>query len=76
MNQRLPAITGHDLVRALQKVGWEVSHVRGSHWQLLQSSTGKRATVPVHAGKDLKRGLVVGVLKEVGLTQDELRELL
>ena len=76
MSDRLPAVTGKDLVRALQKVGWSVSHVRGSHHQLHHLESGRRITVPVHTGKDLKRGLLKGILAEVGLSNMELRNLL
>lgn len=76
MSDRLPVVTGKDLVHALQKVGWSVSHIRGSHHQLHHMESGRRITVPVHAGKDLKRGLLQGILVEVGISNTELRTLL
>jgi predicted RNA binding protein YcfA (HicA-like mRNA interferase family) len=33
-------------------------------------------SVPVHAGRDLKRGTLQAILSQAGLTDDELRALL
>jgi predicted RNA binding protein YcfA (HicA-like mRNA interferase family) len=60
-----PTVTGKDLVRLLQQQGWRFEHVRGSHHVLRKE--GKQVSVPVHAGKDLGKGLVARLLKETGL---------
>ena len=58
-------MTGKDLVRVLERPGWQVEHVRGSHHILRKG--GRHLTVPVHAGKDLGKGLLNRLLKEAGL---------
>jgi predicted RNA binding protein YcfA (HicA-like mRNA interferase family) len=58
-------VTGKDLVRLLQQHGWTLEHIRGSHHILRKH--GKKLSVPVHAGKDLGRGLLARLLKEAGL---------
>ncbi|RJO71136.1 MAG: type II toxin-antitoxin system HicA family toxin [Myxococcales bacterium] len=57
---------GKDLVQLLKKHGWTLDHIRGSHYVL--SKDGKHLTVPVHAGKELGKGLLHRLLKEAGLT--------
>jgi predicted RNA binding protein YcfA (HicA-like mRNA interferase family) len=37
---------------------------------------GRSVSVPVHAGKDLKKGTLSGILAAIGITSDELRALL
>ena len=64
MTERLPAITSRQLVRVLEKSGWRLHRTRAFI-----------ITVPVH-GRDLKRGLVAGILKDAGISRDELLRLL
>ena len=54
-----------DLVRLLRQHGWTLEHIRGSHHILRKG--GKTLSVPVHAGKDLGKGLLARLLKEAGL---------
>lgn len=37
---------------------------------------GRTVAVPVHVGKDMKKGTLSGILAAVGMTPDELRKLL
>jgi len=74
---QLPALTGRDVVRALQKAGFVVIRVSGSHHRLEHPSDSSRTTtVPVHAGKTLKRGTLRAIIKQAGLTVDEFVALL
>jgi predicted RNA binding protein YcfA (HicA-like mRNA interferase family) len=74
---QLPALTGKDVVRALEKAGFVEIRTSGSHHRLKHSSDPSRlVTVPVHAGKTLKRGTLHGILKQAGLTADEFVALL
>jgi predicted RNA binding protein YcfA (HicA-like mRNA interferase family) len=58
-------VTGKDLVKLLERHGWRLEHVRGSHHILRKE--GKTLSVPVHAGRDLGKGLLARLLKEAGL---------
>lgn len=58
-------MTGKELVQLLKKHGWALKHVRGSHHIL--SKNGHHLSVPVHAGKQLGKGLLNRLLKEAGL---------
>lgn len=49
---RLPRLKGKELIRILEKVGFEVVRSRGSHF-LLRHPDGRITTVPVHAGEIL-----------------------
>jgi predicted RNA binding protein YcfA (HicA-like mRNA interferase family) len=64
-------------VRALEKAGFVVKRVKGSHFILAHpDDASRRATVPVHAGQTLKVGTLRSVLQQAGLTEDELVALL
>jgi len=72
---RLPRITGSQLVRALRREGFEVVRVKGSH-HFLRHGDGRATVVPVHAGETIGPGLLASILSDVGMTRDELIDLL
>ncbi len=76
MNQRLPALTARDVIRALERAGFVVSRTSGSHCRLIHASDpARKVTVPVHSG-DLKRGTTRGIIAPAGFTVAEFLELL
>ena len=66
----MKSVTGAELCRALRRNGWQHVRTRGSHqtW----SKGDLSVTVPVHAGKDLGRGLLAALLKQAGLSESDL----
>jgi predicted RNA binding protein YcfA (HicA-like mRNA interferase family) len=75
---KLPRITGQELVKALQKAGFEIARRRGSHVQMRKWIEGEKVTfpVPVHQGKTVKPGTLNGILRKAEITVERLRELL
>jgi predicted RNA binding protein YcfA (HicA-like mRNA interferase family) len=71
----VPSIRGDRLVRALEKAGFKVARVRGSH-RIMRHPDGRGTTVPVHAGREVARGTLRGILADTGLTVDDLKKLL
>lgn len=72
---KLPVVSGQDFVRVLTKAGFEVHHQKGSHIILKQTSQPfVRLSVPNH--KELKRGLLVSLLRDAGLTREQFMKLL
>jgi len=71
MNDRLPALAAREVVRALERAGFEVSRTSGSHCRLIhKSDPARKVTVPVHSG-DLKRGTLRGIIAQAGMTVAE-----
>jgi predicted RNA binding protein YcfA (HicA-like mRNA interferase family) len=74
MSGRLPAIKPKQLIRALERAGWQLDRVRGSHY--IMSHPDEHQAVPVpHHNRDLKAGTLSGILRSTGLSRDELRRL-
>jgi predicted RNA binding protein YcfA (HicA-like mRNA interferase family) len=72
---RLPVVSGRDLVKALAKTGYLQDHQRGSHIVLRQEAQPhRRLTIPDH--KELARGTLRAIIREAGLTVEELLKLL
>jgi len=72
---KLPRIPGNELVRALQKAGFESVRVRGSH-HFLRHPDGRHTVVPVHAGEVIGPGLLKKILRDCDITPQQLRGLL
>jgi predicted RNA binding protein YcfA (HicA-like mRNA interferase family) len=76
MNQRLPAVTAGDAIRALERAGFVQSRTSGSHCRLVHATEpARKVTIPVHAG-DLKRGTLRAIIAQSGLTVAEFIALL
>jgi predicted RNA binding protein YcfA (HicA-like mRNA interferase family) len=74
----LPVVTPRQLIPSvpLERAGWFVHHVRGSHHFLKHGDfPGLRITVAYHS-RPLKRGTLRAILRQANLTADELRDLL
>ena len=66
--------SGKQIVRALRRVGYVVDHQQGSHAFLHNLDKNISVVVPMH--KEIKKGTLHNILKKVGLSQKELRDLL
>lgn len=55
-----------EMIKHLQKNGFEIISQNGSHMKLKNPETGKTVIVPYHS-KDLKKGLEQAILKQAGL---------
>lgn len=72
---KLPSLTGAEVITALEKVGFEVARIKGSHHILIHSD-GRRTVVPVHSGETIGSGLLAQILRDCQLNREEFRELL
>lgn len=72
---KLPVLTGNAVINALNKVGFQVIRQKGSHVRM-QHEDGSVVTIPVHAGKDIGRGLLRKILRDAKLTREDFIALL
>ncbi len=75
MPSRLPSLRPDEVVRALERDGWEIDRQRGSHIVLVKPGRASIVVIPMHR-RDIPRGTLRGILKDAGLTQEEFRKLL
>lgn len=64
---KLPRVSGAEVVRALERLGFAVARQRGSHIVLRRGSSG--CVVPNH--RELKTGTLAGVLKQAGVSAED-----
>ena len=69
---RLPVVSGKELIALLEKDGFRVVRQKGSHVSL-QKGTYK-TVVPLH--DDLAKGTLLGIMKQCGLSKDDLQRLM
>ena len=73
---QLPRASGKAVVQALERGGFTVSHRRGSHVYLRKLGVAALVIVPVHGNRDLPAGTLRSIVRQSGLSVDELVELL
>ena len=72
----LPVVRPRQLIRALERAGFVVHHVRGSHYYLRHpEKPGLLVTVP-YDNRDLKRATLRSILRQAGIKPEELKDLL
>jgi predicted RNA binding protein YcfA (HicA-like mRNA interferase family) len=69
---KLPVLSGKELIKALERDGFQIVRQKGSHISLHKGEF--RTVVPLHP--DLAKGTLLGILKQCGLTKEKLVELL
>lgn len=72
---KLPAVRPREIIRFLEKNGFVLDHTSGSHLIYYHPSSKRRAVVPQH-NRDMPKGTLMSLLREVGFTREELMEFL
>jgi predicted RNA binding protein YcfA (HicA-like mRNA interferase family) len=72
---RLPSLTGRQILTALERLGFAVIRIRGSH-HYLRHADGRATVVPVHRGETIGRGLLSKILRDAEISREQLQEQL
>ncbi len=70
----LPQVSGADLVRALEKLGFTLRRQQGSHMIMRRAEPFAQTVVPNH--RQIDRGTLRAILRQINLTVDELTRVL
>jgi predicted RNA binding protein YcfA (HicA-like mRNA interferase family) len=68
-------VTPREAVRALERCGWHLDRVKGSHHVFRHPDHQHRVVVPVHA-RDLARGTLNAIIEASGVSREEFLKLL
>jgi len=68
---KLPAVRPKDVVRALERLGFETWRQKGSHLTLYRASDRRVLTIPMHFAKDIPKGTLRTIIREAGLSVKE-----
>ncbi|MCD6282355.1 type II toxin-antitoxin system HicA family toxin [bacterium] len=72
---KLPSLTADKVIKILEKKGFVLDRVRGSHHVYYHPKTKRRTVVPRHR-KVLPQGTLMEILKQAGITREELNDVL
>ena len=71
MKGRAPRLSGRELIAALERQGFRVARIRGSH-HLLRHTDGRATVVPVHGNEIIGPGLLGKILRDSRLERADL----
>jgi len=66
------SVSGKELARILERGGWTLLRMHGSHHIYGKEGSIVRLSVPVHGNEPLKKGLLGHLLKTAGLEEKDL----
>lgn len=56
-------ISGKELIKRLEKLGFVVVRINGSHHRM-RHADGRVTSIPLHGNKDLPKGLLYKIIRE------------
>ena len=71
---RLASYKEEEVVKAFQRAGWKITRQRSSHIILEKEGHEATLSVPVHKGKNVKRGTLRDLIKDAKMSVDEFLE--
>lgn len=72
---KLPALKAREVIRILERAGYQVDRVTGSHYIMRHPERRGRIPVPFHGRRDIKIGVLRSIIKESGLSEEEFLAL-
>ena len=73
MPEKLPRLKASEVIKILQKHGFNLISQRGSHQKWRNNNTGKQVIVPYHKGKQLPLGTIKSIIEGSGIAENEFR---
>ena len=68
---RLPRASGDKHVPSFKAAGWQVNHIEGSHYILINDQNDIHLSIPVHKNKIIGAGLLKKLISKAEMTNDE-----
>jgi predicted RNA binding protein YcfA (HicA-like mRNA interferase family) len=65
-------VSGKELARVIERKGWVLARVHGSHYVFVMVGRRERIVIPIHGNRPLKIGLLRSLMKIAGLTDADL----
>jgi len=65
-------VSGKELARIIQRKGWLLARVHGSHHIFTMAGRRERIVIPIHGNRPLKVGLLRSVMKIAELEEGDL----
>lgn len=69
---KLPSLTSQKIIKILESKGFVLDRVKGSHHIYYNPETKRRVVIPLHKN-DLPKGTLPEILKQAGISKEELK---
>jgi predicted RNA binding protein YcfA (HicA-like mRNA interferase family) len=68
----MKAVSGKMLCKIVERNGWELKRISGSHHIYIKDCIDAILSIPVHSNRDLPIGTLRSIMKDAELTEDDL----
>ncbi|TVQ24346.1 MAG: type II toxin-antitoxin system HicA family toxin [Leptolyngbya sp. DLM2.Bin15] len=68
----MKAISGKMLCKIVERHGWKLRRVAGSHHIYFKEGADAILSIPVHGNRDLPKGTLKGIMKDAELTEEDI----
>ena len=68
----MKSISGKKLCKVVERKGWVLKKITGSHHIYKKEDENKCLSIPVHRNQDLKIGTLKSIIKIAQLSEDDL----
>jgi predicted RNA binding protein YcfA (HicA-like mRNA interferase family) len=65
-------VSGSQLAKAIQRRGWSLARIKGSHHVFIKLGRRERIVIPVHGNQPLKLGLLRSLMKIAHIAEDDI----
>lgn len=65
-------VSGRDFARLIERKGWRLLRINGSHHIYSKEGETARISIPVHGASNLKTGLLRHLMKVAGIAEADL----
>ncbi|SKB15966.1 conserved hypothetical protein [Planktothrix sp. PCC 11201] len=69
----MKSISGKNFCKILERKGWILKRIKGSHHIYQNPQNNRIVSVPVHRNQDLKLGILGVLMKTANISEDELK---
>jgi len=73
LSEKLPVLSGEEIIKALAKIGFAPVRQKGSH-VFLRHADGRRTVVPLH--KEVNKSTLMDIIEQSKLTKADFLKLL
>lgn len=75
MSDKLPVLSGNEIIKILSKAGFIVVKQKGSHIKMKKTEGEKNLIVTVPNHSEVKKGILLNILKQAELSREEFLKM-
>lgn len=73
---KLPVLSGHKVIKALNKAGWVQKRTKGSHVILAKIIDDQKIALVVPLHREIDKGTLIEIIRQARLKREEFLKLL